>query len=153
MAKVTGIGGIFFKADNPKLLSDWYVRHLGLPVDGDGYVVLRWGGDVRGSTVWAPFPADTDAFEWPEQNQGMINYRVDDLDEMLDQLRTAGVDTSDETFEDMNGRFGHCWDPEGNRIQLWRIRKWQEALRRGPLTWCFFGSPYGIRTRAATLRE
>ena len=120
MAKVTGIGGVFFKAENPRKVSDWYVEHLGLPVDEDGYVVLWWGGDVRGSTVWAPFPADTDSFEWPEQNQWMINYRVDDLDEMLDQLRTAGVATSDETFEDMNGRFGHCWDPEGNRIQLWQ---------------------------------
>jgi hypothetical protein len=69
MAKVTGIGGVFFKAENPRTLSDWYVEHLGLPVDDDGYVVLWWGGDVRGSTVWAPCPADTVAFEWPEQNQ------------------------------------------------------------------------------------
>jgi catechol 2,3-dioxygenase-like lactoylglutathione lyase family enzyme len=111
---------VFFKAENPRKLSDWYVEHLGLPVDNDGYVVLWWGDDVRGSTVWAPFPADTEAFEWPAQNQWMINYRVDDLDELLEQLRTAGVVTSDETFEDMNGRFGHCWDPEGNRIQLWQ---------------------------------
>ena len=58
MAKVTGIGGVFFKAENPRELNDWYVEHLGLPVDNDGYVVLWSGGDVRGSTVWAPFPAD-----------------------------------------------------------------------------------------------
>lgn len=120
MARVTGIGGVFFKAEDPQLLSDWYVEHLGLPVDDEGYVVLRWGGDVRGSTVWAPFPDDTDAFEWPEQSQWMVNYRVDDLDVMLDELRAAGVITSDETFEDTNGRFGHCWDPEGNRVQLWQ---------------------------------
>lgn len=122
MAKVTGIGGIFFRARDPRLLTDWYVEHLGLPVDDEGFVVLRWGDDVRGSTVWAPFPADTDAFEWPAQRQWMVNYRVDDLDGVLDQLRTNGVETSDETFEDPNGRFGHCWDPEGNRIQLWQPR-------------------------------
>ena len=58
MAKVTGIGGVFFKAENPRRLTDWYVEHLGLPVDNEGYVVLWSGGDVRGSTVWAPFPAD-----------------------------------------------------------------------------------------------
>jgi catechol 2,3-dioxygenase-like lactoylglutathione lyase family enzyme len=120
MAKVTGIGGVFFKAADPQALSDWYIEHLGLSVDEDGYVVLRWGDEVRGSTVWAPFPADVTAFAWPADKQWIINYRVDDLDEMLDQLRSAEVVISDETFEDMNGRFGHCWDPEGNRIQLWQ---------------------------------
>ena len=120
MAKVTGIGGVFFKARDPEAMTSWYVEHLGLPVDVEGDVVLWWGGDVRGSTVWAPFPADTDAFEWPADRQWMVNYRVDDLDAMLAGLRDRGVRTSDDTFEDMNGRFGHCWDPEGNRIQLWQ---------------------------------
>jgi len=120
VAAVTGIGGAFFKASDPQALTDWYVQHLGLPVDGDGYVVLRWGGDVAGSTVWAPFPADTSAFEWPPDRQWTINYRVDDLDGMLAQLAAAGVSVDEETLEDMNGRFGHCWDPEGNRIQLWQ---------------------------------
>ncbi len=120
MERVTGVGGIFFKAEDPQALTDWYVEQLGLPVDDDGFVVLRWGGDVSGSTVWAPFPADTDAFEWPADKQWVFNYRVDDLDAMLSQLRANGVRVSDDTFEDMNGRFGHCWDPEGNRIQLWQ---------------------------------
>ena len=120
MAKVTGIGGVLFKADDPQMLTDWYVEHLRLPVDDDGYVVLQWGDARRGSTVWAPFPADTTEFEWPTDNQWIINYRVDDLDGMLDQLRTSGVRTSRDTFEDDNGRFGHCWDPEGNRVQLWQ---------------------------------
>ena len=119
MAKVTGIGGVFFKTEDPESLTEWYAEHLGLPVDDEGYVVLWWGGENRGSTVWGPFPRDTTSFEWPTDKQWMINYRVDDLAGMLAQLRAAGVDTSDETFEDMNGRFGHCWDPEGNRIQLW----------------------------------
>jgi len=120
MAKVTGIGGVFFKTGDPEALAAWYVKHLGLPADNEGFVVLRWGDKNRGSTVWGPFPEDTTSFEWPEDKQWMINYRVDDLDEMLTQLRSEGVDCATETFEDMNGRFGHCWDPEGNRIQLWQ---------------------------------
>lgn len=120
MARVTGIGGVFFKTTNPEALRDWYVEHLGLPLDDAGYVVLWWGDETRGSTVWGPFPDDTTSFEWPADKQWMINYRVDDLDGMLERLRAAGVDTTDDTFEDMNGRFGHCWDPEGNRIQLWQ---------------------------------
>jgi predicted enzyme related to lactoylglutathione lyase len=120
MARVTGFGGIFFKAHDPQALRDWYAQHLGLPVDDEGYVVIRWGDDVKGSTVWGPFEADTTSFEWPADKQWMINYRVDDLDGILEQLRAAGVATSDDTFEDVNGRFGHCWDPEGNRVQLWQ---------------------------------
>lgn len=80
-------------------------------------MVICWGGEARGSTVWSPFPAETTSFEWPADRQWMINYRVDDLDALLGELRSNGVSTSDDTFEDMNGRFGHCWDPEGNRIQ------------------------------------
>lgn len=120
MARVTGIGGVFFKAQDPAALTAWYVEHLGLPVDDEGVVVLRWGGGDAGSTVWAPFPADTTAHGWPAERQWVVDYRVDDLDEMLDQLRAAGVDVDEATFEDINGRFGHCRDPEGNRIQLWQ---------------------------------
>jgi catechol 2,3-dioxygenase-like lactoylglutathione lyase family enzyme len=120
VARVTGIGGVFFKVRDPEGLTAWYVEHLGLPVDDEGYVVLWWGDGTRGSTVWAPFPSDTTSFDWPPDTQWMVNYRVDDLDAILDRLRAAGVETDDDTFEDMNGRFGHCWDPEGNRIQLWQ---------------------------------
>lgn len=120
MAKVTGIGGVFFRAKDPAGLTRWYVQHLGLPVDDAGDVVLWWGDHDRGSTVWAPFPSTTSAFEWPADQQWMVNYRVDDLEEILDELRASGAATSEETFEDRNGRFGHCWDPEGNRIQLWQ---------------------------------
>jgi predicted enzyme related to lactoylglutathione lyase len=122
MAMVTGIGGVFFRSEDPSALQDWYVEHLGLPVDDEGYVVLWWGGEVEGSTVWAAFPADTSSFEWPRDQQWMVNYRVDDLDGMLAKLRADGVDVDDDTFEDSNGRFGHCWDPEGNRVQLWQPR-------------------------------
>lgn len=120
MARVTGIGGVFFKAEDPASLTEWYREHLDLPVDDEGVVVLWWGDGVKGSTVWAPFERNTNAFGWPTDRQWIINYRVDDLDAMLDRLRARGVATDDSTFEDMNGRFGHCWDPEGNRIQLWQ---------------------------------
>ncbi len=119
MAKVTGIGGVFFKCSDPIAMRDWYARHLGLPIDDEGYVVLWWGDEARGSTVWGPFPEDTTQFAWPVDRQWMINYRVDDLDGMLTQLRSDGVEVDDDIFEDVNGRFGHCRDPEGNRVQLW----------------------------------
>lgn len=122
MAQVTGIGGVFFRAVDPEALTAWYAEHLGLPVDDDGYVVLRWGGDARGSTVWAPFPLDTAAHGWPPGQQWMVNYRVDDLDGILASLRSHGARVDDETFEDENGRFGHCFDPAGNRLQLWQPR-------------------------------
>lgn len=120
MAKVTGIGGVFFKSTDPKALQDWYVEHLGMSPDTEGYMVIRWGGEGdQGSTVWAPFPADTD-YMGPEQNRWMINYRVDDLDGLLDRLRSEGVRVEEETIEDANGRFGWCWDPEGNKVELWQ---------------------------------
>ncbi len=118
MARVTGIGGVFFKARDPKTLQHWYVENLGMEPDQDGYMVIRWGGDDRGSTVWAPFKDDTD-YMGPEENRWMINYRVDDLDGLLDQLRAKGVRVEEQTMEDENGKFGWCWDPEGNKVELW----------------------------------
>ena len=119
MARVTGIGGVFFKTKDPVALRDWYVEHLGLEKDDEGYVLFRWGDEVKGSAVWGPFPEDTTSFEWPSDKQWMVNYRVDNLDDILTKLRAEDVDVDDDTFEDVNGRFGHCWDPEGNRVQLW----------------------------------
>ena len=118
MAHVTGIGGVFFRARDPQKLQQWYVDHLGIEPDADGYVVMRWGGAHEGSTVWAPFPEDTEYFGSPEAGY-MINYRVDDLNAMLDKLIVAGVKVDDLQHEDENGRFGWAWDPEGNRIELW----------------------------------
>ncbi|HEY5727426.1 MAG TPA: VOC family protein [Acidimicrobiia bacterium] len=118
MAGVTGIGGVFFRSPDPAALQAWYVEHLGLDPATDGYVVMTWGGDVRGSTVWAPFPADTDYFG-SDRQQWMVNYRVDDLDAVLSRLRSGGVRVDDEVLEDDNGRFGWCWDLDGNRLELW----------------------------------
>ena len=118
MAKVTGIGGVFFRSRDPAALQPWYVEHLGIDVDDEGFVVFAWGGERRGGTVWAPFPADTTRFG--QQSGWMINYRVDDLDGMLAALRSAGVRVDDTAgFEDANGRFTWAWDPDGNRIELW----------------------------------
>ena len=119
MARVTGIGGIFFKAKDPKALQDWYIRHLGIEPDDLGYVVMQWGGDHEGSTVWAPF-ADDSHYMGPAENKWMINYRVDDLDSLLAELRSKGIRVDDETMDDENGRFGWCWDPEGNKVELWQ---------------------------------
>ena len=115
MERVTGIGGVFFRAGDPKALADWYETHLGVPVqDGESYAILP---ESR-NTVWSPFVEDTDY--WPAAKQGMINFTVADLDAMLGQLRDAGIDV-DERVELLEGigRFGWAVDPEGNRFELW----------------------------------
>ncbi|MDH3225623.1 MAG: VOC family protein [Thermoleophilia bacterium] len=119
MARATGIGGVFFRSKDPEALRAWYVEHLGLPDDDDdGYVVLKWGSGESGATVWSPFPTDTSYFGESGQ-QWMLNYRVDDLDAMLGQLRARGVRVADEVQEEPYGRFGWAFDPEGNRFELW----------------------------------
>jgi catechol 2,3-dioxygenase-like lactoylglutathione lyase family enzyme len=118
--RVTGIGGVFWKASDPSALRDWYVERLGLPLDPTGTAVLRWqeSSGVAASTVVAPFPADTTYFD-PSSAPYMINFRVADLDAMLDQLRREGCTVLDEIEEMEFGRFGWVLDPEGNKIELW----------------------------------
>jgi predicted enzyme related to lactoylglutathione lyase len=112
--RVTGVGGVFFRANDPAALVAWYAEHLGVPVQGDGFVVFP---ESR-NTVWAPFAEDTDY--WPAAKQGMVNFTVRDLDAMLAQLRAAGIEV-DDRIEVMDGigRFGWAVDPEGNRFELW----------------------------------
>jgi hypothetical protein len=98
MAKVKGLGGSFFKAEDPKALTVWYRAHFDSPTDDEGVVVFWWGDEARSSTVWAPLLSDTTAFHWPDDKQWVINYRGDDLDGMLDQLREERVNTSDDAF-------------------------------------------------------
>lgn len=129
MERVTGIGGVFFRAQDPAALRQWYVDHLGVPAgkDDDPTVMFSWtnttdagGNPDSGHTVWAPFATDTDYFG-RRDNQWMVNFRVRDLDAMLDQLRQAGAVVHDEVEElDGVGRFGWFDDPEGNRIELWQ---------------------------------
>jgi len=114
--RVTGIGGVFFRARDPEALVAWYEKHLGVPVL-EGYAIFP---ESR-NTVWSPFPETTDY--WPAEKQSMVNFTVPDLDAMLAQLRTAGVEV-DETIEDLEfGRFGWAFDPEGNRFELWEPRE------------------------------
>lgn len=126
MERVTGIGGIFFKARDADALKDWYREHLGMEpsADGaaDGGVAFQWREadtpERQGFTVWAPFRDDTQYFA-PSEAPFMINYRVRDLDRMLDQLRAAGVAVDERIDEHANGRFAWAMDPEGNRFELW----------------------------------
>jgi catechol 2,3-dioxygenase-like lactoylglutathione lyase family enzyme len=118
--RVTGVGGIFWKAADPGALQAWYVQRLGLPLDPGGAMVLSWrdSGGAPGSTVVAPFPADTTYFE-PSSATCMLNFRVTDLDAMLAQLRAEGVTVVEGIHEMEFGRFGWIVDPEGNKIELW----------------------------------
>lgn len=111
--RVTGIGGVFFRARDPKALLAWYREHLGIPGDEEDIAIFPESRD----THWAPFPEDTTY--WPADRQLMVNFTVASLDAMLEQLRRAGVEVDDEIAEHAYGRFGWCRDPEGNRIELW----------------------------------
>ncbi len=123
MARITGLGGVFFKARNPEGLRDWYCQHFGLkPGEGFSGIVFVWrdeqAPDKQGQTVWGTFPENTTYFQ-PSQKPFMLNYRVDNLDEILAQLRSAGVQVEDKIQEYDYGRFGYVSDPEGNRLELW----------------------------------
>jgi len=113
--RVTGIGGVFFRARDPHVLAAWYEEHLGVPrQDDESYAILP---ESR-NTVWSAFSDDTNY--WPTAKQGMVNYTVGDLDAMLAQLRDGGVEVDDLIHEiDGIGRFGWAVDPEGNRFELW----------------------------------
>ena len=118
MERVTGIGGFFFRATDPKGLSEWYERLLGVSRTPESYSVQPWSQEA-GWTVFGPFSADTDYFGRPAQ-QWMINFRVRDLDAMVAQLRRAGIAVEVDTQNYPNGRFARLQDPEGNPIQLWQ---------------------------------
>lgn len=131
-ARVTGIGGIFFKAKDPEALGGWYRRHLGMDIE-DAVALFTWrggrDGNVKGHTVWSIFPVDTKYFGKGGASF-MINYRVKDLDGVLAALRTEGVDVAREVEESEYGRFGWITDPEGNRIELWEPPKAYRAPER-----------------------
>lgn len=114
--KVTGVGGFFFRAKDPKALAAWYAEHLGVASE-DGCAPWR---QAAGYTVFAPFAEDTDYFGRPEQ-AWMLNFRVDDLDGMIGQLQAAGisVETRPDEWDGPHGRFARIHDPEGNPIELW----------------------------------
>lgn len=122
MARVTGIGGIFFKSPDPQALGAWYQRHLGLVLEPWGGSALRWPDDARvdgGVTIWSPFAADT-AYFAPSSASFMVNYRVDDLHALLARLRAEGCQVDEKVDESEYGKFGWVVDPDGNKLELWQ---------------------------------
>lgn len=121
MKKVTGIGGIFFKCKDPKKMNEWYKTHLGFNTTDYG-TTFEWrqGDDTTntGLTQWSPFAETTKYFE-PSTKDFMINYRVDNLDALVEQLKNEGVTILDNIEDSEYGKFVHILDAEGNKIQLW----------------------------------
>jgi predicted enzyme related to lactoylglutathione lyase len=118
MARVIGLGGIFFKARDPKALSAWYAQHLGLKIEEFGGAMFGEDAARPGYTIWSPFADDTRYFD-PSVRPFMVNFRVDDLHALLGELRGAGVQVDARVDESEFGRFGWVMDPEGNRVELW----------------------------------
>jgi predicted enzyme related to lactoylglutathione lyase len=117
MERVLGIGGVFFKARDPDVLAAWYRNHLGLPIEtGATYASVK-SVAAGGSITWSVFPANTEYFGGAAAF--MVNYRVSNLDALLEQLRAAGVSVDERVEEYDYGRFGWATDPEGNRFELW----------------------------------
>jgi len=121
MKKVTGLGGVFFKCDNPKNMNDWYSKNLGLATSDYG-AVFRWRDaddpSKEGATAWCAFPQNAKNFN-PSTKQFMINYRVENLVELVDELKKEDVNVIDEIADSDYGKFVHILDPEGNIIELW----------------------------------
>ncbi|HST80535.1 MAG TPA: VOC family protein [Kineosporiaceae bacterium] len=118
MERVTGIGGLFFRSQDPAGLALWYERHLGITRVPITYAETPWRQQA-GPTVFAAFDVETDHFGRSQQ-QWMVNFRVRDLDAMVSQLRSAGlaVEVDEEIYP--NGRFARVYDPEGNPVELWQ---------------------------------
>lgn len=122
MARVTGIGGVFFKSGgDPEHLAAWYAANLGLQLEPWGGAILKWPDDAgrdKGLTVWSVAPADTAWFQ-PGRASFMINYRVDSMDDMLAQLKANGIEPVKGPESDDNGTFAWILDPDGNKVELW----------------------------------
>ena len=118
--RITGVGGVFFKAKDPKALAAWYRDVLGLPLEPWGGAALRYDAPKHPPALaWSVFPASTDYFA-PSTGAFMINYAVDDMDALLTRLRTKGVTILKRVDDDPNGLFAWILDPEGNKIELWQ---------------------------------
>ena len=121
MKKVTGIGGIFFKCKDPNKMKEWYKTHLGLDAGPYG-ASFAWRQDEdptkKGTTQWSPFAETTKYFE-PSTKDFMINYRVENLEALVEQLKNEGVTIVDKIESYDYGKFVHIVDMEGNKIELW----------------------------------
>jgi len=122
MARVTGIGGVFFKSKgDPKALAAWYQKHLGVKLESFGGAVFRWAEDTaadKGATAWMLAARDTKWFS-PSESSFMINYRVDDLTGLITQLEKSGVKLLQGPESHENGLFAWIMDPDGNKVELW----------------------------------
>lgn len=117
--RVTGIGGLFFKSKSPKTIKAWYGKHLGLPIDD--YGCTFWWKDQQDndcSTQWSAFGDDTNYFD-PSTQPFMVNFRVENLNDLITKLRTEGVTIVGEIKTYDYGKFGWILDPEGRKIELW----------------------------------
>lgn len=125
MNKVTGIGGVFFKCDDPKAMNEWYAENLGIAA-GEYGATFEWrqadNPSVKGSTAWSTFPKDSNYFN-PSTKPFMINYRVENILGLLEELKKNGVTIIDQLEESEYGKFLHILDPEGNVIELWEPNK------------------------------
>lgn len=133
MAKITGIGGVFFKSTGDhKALAAWYAKHLGLAIEEWGGAILKWPEDKAsdgGITVWNAADKATEWFS-PSASSFMINYRVDDLAELLAQLRRDGVEIVKGPESHENGHFAWIMDPDGNKVELWQPMAWDEKNKQ-----------------------
>jgi predicted enzyme related to lactoylglutathione lyase len=129
MARITGIGGVFLKSNgDAKALASWYQQHLGMPLSDFGGAVLRWPDDKAedgGLTVWHLAAKDSQWFS-PSESPFMINYRVDNLVELLAHLRAAGVTVVGGPESHENGKFAWIMDPDGNKVELWEPMRWDD---------------------------
>jgi predicted enzyme related to lactoylglutathione lyase len=129
MAKVTGIGGVFFKSKGAgPAVAEWYRKHLGLQLEDWGGAILKWPDDKaedRGLTVWNVAGKDSRWFS-PSESSFMINYRVDDLGALLAQLRADGIEVVGGPESHENGKFAWIMDPDGTKVELWEPKAWDE---------------------------
>lgn len=121
MARITGVGGIFFKCDDPKSLAAWYRDVLGFPVQDWGGAVFEGEDHPSAQFVWSPFAADSDHFA-PSKREFMINLAVDDLDGMVEMLSRKGVEIIGRSDDDTFGKFAWLMDPAGTKIELWQSK-------------------------------
>ncbi len=129
MRRVTGIGGVFFRSENPEKLQEWYIKYLGVPfvtAGSEKFIIFHWKEQMKneknGYTLWGPMSNDHIYFKEYKKDV-MFNFTVDNLDELLKVLRDEGVHVFEEIEEHQEGRFGWILDPERNKVELWEPPK------------------------------
>lgn len=119
--KVTGIGGVFFKTSDPQMIKDWYRKNLGMNCDDHGVLFESLDNEkphTKTYLQWSPFPAQTEYFQ-PSDKEFMINYRVENIELLVEELKESGVTVLDDIATYSYGKFVHILDPDNNKIELW----------------------------------